>query len=118
MTTVLIPVTPPVTRCWTCSAEIFAEGLPVCPRHVAGEFGISYRQVLHWVGLGHLRPRPSRPNNLKSPLRWPPAEVEVLRRMARLVNAGVALEVAARFARTGWPSGEIAPGIRLAVTTP
>jgi hypothetical protein len=82
--------------------------------------GITYRQCDGWIRAGHLKPwRLWRRNacGSGSPRIWPPEEVEIATRMGRLTAAGIPPSLAASFARTGWPRGEIAPGIVLEVTS-
>jgi hypothetical protein len=105
----------PTPACRVCAAPVLAEGLTVCWRHVESELGITYRQLNYWVMQGHLRPRQdSRSQGF--PRRWPAGELEIARRMARLTNAGLAVERAAAFARESWPKGEIESGIQIEVT--
>jgi hypothetical protein len=76
--------------------------------------GISQRQLTHWSERGFLHPE----GNGGSGNRWiwPPAEVEVACRMARLVAAGLIVERAAEVARKGTGEFELAPGVLLAVS--
>jgi hypothetical protein len=83
--------------------------------HVTKCAGITYRKLDYWVRLGHLQPGGG--VGTGNDRWWPPAEIEIARRMGRLTAAGLPLELAASFAREGWPSGEIAPGITLEVAT-
>ena len=83
-------------------------------RHVAEELGIPCHRLGHWVRRGYLRPE----RGGAGPgfhCRWPEAEVEIARRMSRLVATGIDVARAAVFARDDWPRGEIAPGIRIEV---
>lgn len=82
---------------------------------VAAQSGASYRQIDLWSRQGHLRPEGGLGTGYAR--RWPPDEVEVARRMARLVAAGLPLAWSAEFARGGWPAGELADGIELRVTS-
>jgi hypothetical protein len=86
-------------------------------RHVKAELGITYAQLDTWTRRGWLHPEhpPSRYGDAGSgaPRRWPAAELEIARRMGRLTGAGLAASAAAAFARSGWPAGEIAPGLVL-----
>lgn len=100
--------------CAVCSGEVFAKGLTTCSLHVENELGITYKQLHHWAERGYLRPEQAR-RGTGIPRCWPPGEVEIARRMARLTRAGVIPAQAAVFARESWPSGEIAPGIRIEV---
>jgi len=96
-------------------ADVYAEGLTTCHRHVADELGITYRQLNYWVMQGHLHPEhDTRSSGI--PRRWPAGELEIARRMARLTAAGLTVERAAVFARDSWPEGEIAPGLTLEVS--
>jgi hypothetical protein len=105
---------PPAPPCTVCAAPVLAEGLAACWRHVESDLGVTYRRLDYWARRGYLRPeRDSRSSGI--PRRWPAAEVEVARRMARLTGSGIAVERAAVFARYSWPAGEIAPGVTLAV---
>ncbi len=100
--------------CAVCSGEVLTEGLSTCSLHVEHEIGITYRQLNHWVIRGYLRPDQERRSSGVA-RSWTAAELEVARRMGRLVRAGLTPERAIVFARDGWPSGEIGPGIRLEV---
>jgi hypothetical protein len=97
-----------------CGAEVLAEGLESCHRHVVHELGITYRQLNYWSMRGYLRPE-HETRGPGEPRRWPAGERDVARRMGQLVAAGIAVETAAAFARKSWPAGEIAPGIRIEV---
>jgi hypothetical protein len=81
---------------------------------VAAEAGATYRQIDMWCRQGYLRPDGGLGTGYAR--RWPRDEVEVARRMARLVAADLSPSKAADFARNGWPEGEIGAGIRLTVT--
>jgi DNA-binding transcriptional MerR regulator len=65
--------------------------------------GITYRQLDHWVTQGYLFAGGRTGSG--NPREWPLAEIEVARRMVRLVRAGlrpdVAAEVAADMANNG-----------------
>lgn len=85
-------------------------------RDAEHDLGITYRQLDHWQRKGYLRPV----NGFSGSGRdreWPLAEVEIARRMGRLVAAGLSVEQAARFARDTWPRGEIAPGVVVEVAS-
>lgn len=103
--------------CTECAAPVLAEGLSACHRHVKAGLGITYAQLDGWTRRGWLRPEhpPSRWGGSGSgaPRRWPPAELEIARRMGLLTGAGLAASAAAVFARKAWPAGEIAPGLVL-----
>lgn len=78
--------------------------------------GITYRQLDHWARRGYLKPV----NGFSGSGRdreWSLAEVEVARRMGRLVAAGISVEQAAKFARSEWPRGELAPGVVIEVAS-
>jgi hypothetical protein len=80
--------------------------------------GITYKQLDWWATRGYLKPDRQRPGALPTsgnPRSWPPEELEIATRMGRLTAAGIPPPLAASFARTGWPRGEIAPGIVLEV---
>ena len=65
-----------------------------------GHTGVSYRQVDHWVRRGWLRP--DNPHGGPGSVRqWTNDELDVAVRMAQLVKAGLAPEVAAKAAREG-----------------
>jgi hypothetical protein len=78
------------------------------------EMAITFRQLDYWVRQGYLRPAAPLPGSGYA-REWPAAEIEIGRRMGRLVRAGLPVEWSARFARDNWPSGEIGPGIRIEV---
>ena len=105
--------------CRICGAPVYSAGLPVCCRHITDELGITYRQLDSWVRRGYLRPERKTVRGGKyhdgsgAPRRWPATELEVARRMGRLVAAGLRPERAAGFARNSWPAGDLAPGLRL-----
>jgi hypothetical protein len=94
-------------------AEALAEGWRLS-RHVAEQAGITYRKLDYWTRLGHLRPEHDGGSGYDRC--WPPEEVQVACRIARLTDAGLPLAIAAGFARDHWPCGEIAPGVGLSVT--
>ncbi len=86
----------------------------VTSAHVERDLGITYRQLDYWVRCGYLRPA----NGFSGSGRdreWSLTELEIARRMGRLVAAGISVEKAAAFARDGWPRAEIAPGIVIEV---
>jgi DNA-binding transcriptional MerR regulator len=60
--------------------------------------GVSYRRLDFWTRSGYLRPNNPMPGTGTS-RDYPPDEVVVARRMARLVDAGIAIPIAARIAR-------------------
>jgi hypothetical protein len=114
-TTAACVITDEQRFCRTCGTEVRSEGLQVCADHVADELGITFRQLDHWARKGYLQPeRPMDGSGI--PRRWPAAELEVARRIGILVAAGLQPEMAATFARDGWPRAEIAPGIWIEVT--
>ncbi len=75
---------------------------------------ITYRKLDYWTRLGHLRP--DHDGGSGTDRCWPPGEVQVACRVARLTDAGLPLAMAAEFARHHWPRGEIAAGIELRVS--
>jgi hypothetical protein len=83
------------------------------------EAAITYRQLDFWDRAGYLRPgrvwRGQRRGS-GSPRSWPGGELEIARRMGRLVRAGIPVSLAASVARGSWPRCEIAPGIWIEVT--
>jgi hypothetical protein len=72
--------------------------------------GATFRQLDHWSRRGWLHPIGGIGTGYSRD--WPADEVRVAKVMARLVNAGVSPEAAARAARCG---GELAPGVRVDV---
>ena len=76
------------------------------------DLGITYRQLDHWARKGYLRPVNGFGGSGRD-REWPAAELEIARRMGRLVAAGLSVEKSAAFARDTWPHGEIAPGISI-----
>lgn len=106
----------PRITCDVCGGEVLTRPLRTCSLHLDHELGITYRQLNHWVIRGYLRPDHARRTSGIART-WPEAELEVARRMARLTAAGISPEVACKFARESWPSGEIAPGITLSATS-
>jgi MerR HTH family regulatory protein len=81
---------------------------------VAEQAGVSYRCLDLWSRQGYLQPEGGLGTGYAR--RWPPDEVEVARRMGRLVAAGLPLAWSAEFAREHWPAGDLAPGITVSVT--
>lgn len=77
--------------------------------------GVTYRQLDYWNRKGYIRSANEGIGTGRT-REWPRAELEIARRMGRLVAAGVSVERAAVFARDGWPRGEIAPGVVIEVT--
>lgn len=103
-------------RCARCPRAVAKDGLPACNTHLEAELGVTYRMVDHWTRKGYLLPqRGARSSGVFR--HWPPEEIEVIRRIARLTAAGLPPEKAAQFARNSWPKGEIAPGVVLEVTS-
>lgn len=82
---------------------------------LAESLGISYLQMWRWTSAGYLRPLNPEPGSGRA-LEWPPAELEIARRMGRLTAAGLPLAFAARMARDSWPTGELAEDITVIVT--
>jgi hypothetical protein len=62
--------------------------------------GITYRQAYHWQAKGYLVPQP-RPENASSgsPMRWTLEEADIARRIGELTRIGLAVQVAALYAR-------------------
>jgi hypothetical protein len=76
---------------------------------------VSYRQIDYWVRRGWLRPDDPRPGSGYG-RDWSDDEVRVAERMARLVRAGLAPDVAARLAREDrWPA-TLASGVTLTLS--
>lgn len=106
--------------CPHCPSKAASEGLPACSRHLEAEIGITYRQIDYWARQGYLKPQRRLNLSGRGPRSgvsrvWPAAEMEIARRMVRLIQAGLGVAHAAAFARESWPKGEIAPGIMLEV---
>lgn len=99
-----------------CSSPVPSAGLDVCSKHTEFRLGITYRQLDYWVRKGYLRPEGESSPGTGTARQWPPAELDIARRMGRLVAAGFPPERAAAFARNDWPRGEVAPGIMVEVT--
>ena len=78
---------------------------------VVAAAGISYKQLCHWIGLGHLTPLAGVGSG--HPREWPPEEVRVTCAMGRLVGAGLTPAMAAIVARNGWRRSQIGPGVWL-----
>lgn len=83
---------------------------------------LTYRQLDHWTRKGLLRPEGGRGSGQSR--EWPHRERKVALLMARLVKAGLGLELAHRVARDyfenrgPWAipaSLEIAPGLRIVI---
>lgn len=98
------------TLCQGCGADARCKGLTACVRCLPAVYGFTYRQLDWWTRRGYVRPADRFPGSGNS-REWPGGELEIARRIAQLVKAGIAVSVAARFARDGWPWGQIAPGI-------
>lgn len=79
---------------------------------VAWKAGITFRQCDHWVRRGYLRPDGAALGSGR-PRRWPRAEVDVARAMARLVRIGLTPAAAHRIARSGEIRTEAGPRIWL-----
>lgn len=79
------------------------------------ELGITYRQLDHWIRLGHLKPL--HVGGSGSNREWTRAELDVARTMGRLVAAGMKPGPASRIARSPGRRCEIAPGIFIEVTS-
>ena len=65
---------------------------------VCGLAGVTYRQLNYWAARGYLRPVRTG-HGSGHPMLWPADEAAVARLMARLVAAGLVVDVAARVAR-------------------
>jgi DNA-binding transcriptional MerR regulator len=65
---------------------------------LAAHVGVTYRQVDFWTRKGWLRPTNAAPGSGIGRV-YPPAEVALAARMAALLKAGLAVQVAARVAR-------------------
>ena len=76
---------------------------------IAATAGITYRQLDFWVRQGYLKPLFA-PQGSGFSRAFSESEVDVARRMARFVAAGVFPEAAHNAARNG---GELAPGMRI-----
>jgi DNA-binding transcriptional MerR regulator len=81
--------------------------------NTAHALGISYRRLDYWTRHGYLRPGT---NGSGSGYRrqWPDDELAVAALMARLVGAGLVLDVAARIARAAVESGQLTHYVLLA----
>ena len=110
------PLAIPLPSCTApgCKGSVACEGLNVCSRHVRHQLGITYRQMDYWARRGFLHPEGF--GGSGTGRKWPADEVQAARRMGRLTAAGLPLAWSAQFARNGWPSGELAPGILVSVT--
>lgn len=84
---------------------------------LALSLGITYRQFSYWTQTGYLRPVNPDPGSGRL-LEWPPAELEIARRMGRLTAAGLTVAFAASMARDSWPTAALAPGITVTVSDP
>lgn len=96
-----------------CTRTVHTEGPDVCSKDVAYRLGVPWWILNKWAEAGHLKPESA---GSGSPRVWPAAELEVARQMGRLTNAGLPVEFAARFARSGEKRAELAPGIYVEVT--
>jgi DNA-binding transcriptional MerR regulator len=79
----------------------------------ATALGVSYRRLDYWTRRGYLKPDG---NGLGSGYwrRWPDDELAVAALMARLVGAGLVLDVAAKIARAAIESGQLTHYVLLA----
>jgi hypothetical protein len=99
--------------------DVLTAEIRAASEQVAQAAGISYRQLDYWTRRGYLRPGMERSKfgsgqGGRSRV-WPPAEVAVACRMARLVAAGLIPEAAAELARA--PGRHVlAPGITIEVS--
>lgn len=107
----------PSPRCATprCRRTVECGGLDVCVPCFCKDLGVTYRQLDHWVRQGYLRPAVAQPGTGR-PRSWPPFEIKVAARMARLTAAGLMPGSAAEYARYGWPNAELDPGVVLMIT--
>jgi hypothetical protein len=73
---------------------------------LAGLPGVTYRQLYNWVKLGHVFPDNPAPGS-GYVMTFPQVELVVVRRIARLIKAGLFLTEAAQVARAGvdFPEG-------------
>lgn len=92
-------------RCVHCLAH--GNGLPT----TAAVGDATYRQIDYWVRRGWLRPIGAAAPGSGVPRVFPPEELAVADRMARLVRAGLTPEAAHRAAR-GQP---LAPGVTVTI---
>lgn len=76
--------------------------------------GVTYRQLDHWTRKGYLHPVQARPVSGYRRT-WPPGELEVAERMARLVGVGLLPSLAHRVARGQCDVGR---GVRITVDPP
>jgi hypothetical protein len=76
--------------------------------------GLTYRRLDHWARSGYIRPNEETPGSGIART-WADEEVAVLRRMVRLVYAGMVPPAAAELARRGFGRHEIGPGLVLEV---
>ena len=100
----------PLTQCTRpgCTRTVYTQGLDVCSQDVSYRFGVPWWRLREWVAQGYLKPEGG---GSGTPRVWPEAELEVIRLMGRLTSAGLPVEFAARFARSGQRRFELAPGI-------
>jgi hypothetical protein len=72
---------------------------------VCRSIGLTYRQLDYWCRHGWLKPEPQSRGNAKPGYgpgwdrRWPQAELDTARMMARLVHLGITAQQAAKVAR-------------------
>jgi len=87
------------------------DALLLSSAEVADLAGVTWRQIDHWARRGYLSVEP-RPGDGPGHHRWfSPEEAQIIRRMGRLVAAGLSPRAASRAAR----GLEIGPGIRVVV---
>lgn len=103
--------------CRSCYAtRAHAGTLPAAEAHTGATLpdlvalGVTYRQLDYWVRTGRIRCDEPTPGSGARRV-WPPGELEVASRMARLLDAGLSLNAAARVAREPDAEVELAPGV-------
>lgn len=100
-------ITPPVSLTWAdVAAALAANGLHA-----------SYRQIDYWTRAGIITTEP-RPKETAGHFRaWPLTEIAVLAATLRLMDVGLDLRDAARYAREGYKTKRLTvrpgPGLRL-----
>lgn len=106
------PKTAETALCESCGRKRCSGSTRLCAEQcLPASLGITYRQLNHWPVQGWLRPVFEGGSGRNR--EWPEAELEIARRMAKLIDAGLTVPAAAKFARDAWPFGEIAPGADL-----
>jgi DNA-binding transcriptional MerR regulator len=79
----------------------------------ATALGVSYRRLDYWARHGYLRPD-GNGGGSGYRRRWPDDELAIAALMARLVGAGLGLDVAAKIARAAVESGKLTHYVLLA----